>query len=74
MGLRIDVDTVDPLDIRGGAGIEPLKGIMLYGVARQSFQPEAIHLQQLTPGELEEIAVLVRERVMKKGLTVKVSP
>ena len=62
------------LDMLDYAGIEPLKGIMLYGVARQSFQPEAIHLQQLTPGELEEIAVLVRERVMKKGLTVKVSP
>ncbi|HMV61862.1 MAG TPA: radical SAM protein [Rhodocyclaceae bacterium] len=52
------------------AGLEGLKGILLYGVVRQSHQPEAIHLQPLSAEELEHIAVALR----KTGLTVNVSP
>ena len=52
------------------AGLEGLKGILLYGVVRQSHQPEAIHFQPLSAEELEHIAVALR----KTGLTVNVSP
>ncbi len=52
------------------AGLDGLKGILLYGVARQSYQPEAIHLQPLSTEELEQIATVLR----KTGLTVNVSP
>ncbi len=52
------------------AGLVALKGVLLYGVARPSFQPEAIHLHQLTAPELEVIARQLKE----KGLTVTVSP
>lgn len=52
------------------AGMAALKGVYLYGLARQSFQPEAVHLQQLSAGELESIAGQLRQ----KGLAVIVSP
>ncbi|WP_232756614.1 radical SAM protein [Thauera phenolivorans] len=52
------------------AGIDRLAGVLLYGVARPSMQPEATHLNPLTADELEAIA----ERIRKKGLTVRVSP
>lgn len=52
------------------AGLDGLKGILLYGVARQSHQPEAVHLQPLSTEELEQIAAVLR----KTGLTVNVSP
>ena len=52
------------------AGMAALKGVLLYGVARPSFQPEAVHLQQLTADELDALARQIRE----KGLTVTVSP
>ncbi|MBS0370264.1 MAG: radical SAM protein [Proteobacteria bacterium] len=52
------------------AGLASLKGVLLYGLARQSFQPEAIHLQQLSADELESIA----GRLRQKGLAVTVSP
>ncbi|MCK6396464.1 radical SAM protein [Zoogloea sp.] len=47
-----------------------LRGVHLYGVARQSFQPEAVHLQRLQPEEIECIA----KRLKDEGLTVTVSP
>ncbi len=51
-----------------------LKGVLLYGVARKSYQPEAVHLQRLTEEELEQVASQVRERLKEKGLTVSASP
>ena len=51
-----------------------LKGILLYGVARQSFQPEAERIQRLSLDELESIASQVKSRLGKEGLTVTVSP
>ncbi len=52
------------------AGTTALKGVHLYGLARPSLQPEASHLQRLSPDELEQIA----RRIKEKGLTVVVSP
>lgn len=52
------------------AGIGALQGVLLYGIARQSMQPEAVRLTPLTADELEAIAA----RMRKKGLTVRVSP
>ena len=50
------------------------KGVLLYGVARPSLQPEARHLQPLTPDEMEAIACKVRESIAPRGLTVTVNP
>ena len=52
------------------AGMERLRGVLLYGVARPSMQAEAPRISTLTVDELEAIA----ERARKKGLTVRVSP
>ena len=52
------------------AGTSSLKGVHLYGVARPSFQPEAVHLQRLDPEVLEAIAKGLKD----EGLTVMVSP
>lgn len=52
------------------AGTERLRGVLLYGVARPSMQPEAPRISTLAADELEAIA----ERARKKGLTVRVSP
>lgn len=52
------------------AGLAALKGVYLYGIARPSFQPEAMHLQRLTVDELDSLACRLRE----KGLAVTVSP
>lgn len=58
------------LDVLASAGVESLQGVLLYGIARESMQPEAAHLSALSSAELEAIA----ERIRKKGLTVRVSP
>lgn len=47
-----------------------LAGVLLYGVARTSMQPEAVHVSGASSGELEDFA----NRIRDKGLTVKVSP
>ena len=74
--LRHDLDAAD---YRAGAvrallGAEAeaarLRGVLLYGVARPSMQPEAPRIATLAAEELEAIA----ERARKKGLTVRVSP
>ena len=52
------------------AGIDRLEGVLLYGIARPSMQPEAVHLAPLSGAELEAIG----DRIEKKGLTVRVSP
>lgn len=58
------------LDVLAQAGIARLKGVLLYGVARPSRQPEAVHVARLSEAEIEQIA----ERIRQKGLTVRVSP
>ena len=52
------------------AGIESLRGVLLYGLARPSQQPEAPRLSALSAEEMERIA----QRIREKGLTVRVSP
>jgi len=47
-----------------------LRGVLLYGLARQSFQPEAPRLSPLLPEQLETVA----QRVRALGLAVKVTP
>lgn len=58
------------LDLLDAAGADRLAGVLLYGIARPSMQPEAGHLSPLAADELEAIA----DRIRKKGLTVRVSP
>lgn len=52
------------------AGVDKLQGVLLYGIARPSMQPEAGHLAPLSAEELEAIGECLRQR----GLTVRVSP
>ena len=47
-----------------------LQGVLLYGLARQSLQPEAPRLAPLPPAWLEALAL----RIRALGLTVKVTP
>jgi hypothetical protein len=47
-----------------------LRGVLLYGVARQSFQPEASRLAPLPPETLDAFA----QRIRALGLEVKVTP
>ena len=58
------------LAVLAQAGIARLKGVLLYGVARPSRQPEAVHVSRLSEAEIEQIA----DRIRQKGLTVRVSP
>ncbi|MDT3669533.1 MAG: radical SAM protein [Aromatoleum sp.] len=58
------------LDVLEAAGADHLRGVLLYGIARPSMQPEAVRLSPLTAVELEAIAATIA----KKGLTVRVSP
>ncbi len=48
----------------------PVRGVLLYGLARKSFQPEAPRLTALSPQQLEAFA----QRVRALGLEVKVTP
>lgn len=48
----------------------PLQGVLLYGLARQSFQPEARRLSALPFAWLDAFA----ERIRSLGLVVKVTP
>ena len=59
-----------PKALLEAAGTGRLRGVLLYGVARPSMQPEAPRISTLTVDELEAIA----GRARKKGLTVRVSP
>ena len=65
-----DADLADYLDLLERAGLGKLRGVLLYGLARPSMQPDATHLSALSAEALQRIAKLIRE----KGLTVKVSP
>ncbi len=48
----------------------PVKGVLLYGLARPSHQPQASHLSPLPAAWLEDFA----ERIRQAGLPVKVAP
>jgi wyosine [tRNA(Phe)-imidazoG37] synthetase (radical SAM superfamily) len=48
----------------------PIRGVLLYGLARQSYQPEADRLSSLPASWLEAYA----KRIRALGLTVKVTP
>ncbi len=48
----------------------PLAGVLLYGLARPSMQPEAPRLSALPPEQLEAFA----ERIRSTGLNVRVTP
>lgn len=65
-----DADIAAYLAVLEKAGAGRLAGVLLYGIARPSMQPEAPRLSPLTAAELEAIA----ERIRKTGLTVRVSP
>lgn len=58
------------LDVLVRVGVDKLRGVLLYGIARPSMQPEAVHLAPLGADELGAIG----ERIEEKGLTVRVSP
>lgn len=51
-------------------GTSRLQGVLLYGLARPSMQPEAGQLSSLSSAALE----IVAERIRALGLTVRVSP
>jgi wyosine [tRNA(Phe)-imidazoG37] synthetase (radical SAM superfamily) len=52
------------------AGGAELRGVLLYGLARESHQPEAPELAALPEGRMREIA----ERIRRTGLPVELSP
>jgi wyosine [tRNA(Phe)-imidazoG37] synthetase (radical SAM superfamily) len=60
---------LDLLRERLAAGVR-LEGVLLYSLARQSFQPEAEHLQALPAAWLEAFA----HRIRALGLDVRVTP
>ena len=60
---------LDFLRERVGEGL-PLQGVLLYGLARQSFQPEASRLSALPFAWLDAFA----DRIRPMGLNVKVTP
>jgi wyosine [tRNA(Phe)-imidazoG37] synthetase (radical SAM superfamily) len=56
--------------LREVAPTAPIKGVLLYGLARESMQPEARRLGRLPAAWLEEFAAAIRGA----GVEVKVSP
>ena len=64
--LQIYLDCLAGLQAEG----VPLRGVLLYGFARRSYQPEAPRLSQLPESWLDAFA----QRIKEKGLTVSVSP
>jgi len=57
------------LEERLRAGV-PLRGVLLYGLARRSHQPEAARLSRLPARWLESYA----ERIRALGIAVRVTP
>ena len=55
---------------RARARVPALRGVLLYGLARPSLQPEAPRLSALTPAWMADLA----EKIGALGLTVSVSP
>jgi wyosine [tRNA(Phe)-imidazoG37] synthetase (radical SAM superfamily) len=57
------------LDVLARAGA-PIRGILLYSIARPSLQPASVHISPLSAEEFDRIAVKAQE----KGLMVIISP
>ena len=53
--------------LRDGA---PLKGVMIYGLARTSMQPESPRLTKVSQGWMESLGA----EIQAMGLEVKISP
>ncbi len=66
-----DNDIDDYCALLQTAGVEALQGVLLYGLARPSQQPQAPRLAALAPATLQDIANRIHQ---KTGLTVRVSP
>lgn len=64
-----EADYLALLDSFSVAKLAP-KGVLLYGLARESYQPEAPRLSALNEAQLEQFA----ERIRQLGFTVKISP
>jgi len=58
------------IDVLRTAGTDLLAGVLLYGLARPSLQPEAPRLAPAPEAAMAELAARIREL----GLTVRVSP
>lgn len=58
------------VDVLRTAGTDQLEGVLLYGLARPSLQPEAPRLAPAPEAAMAEMAARIREL----GLTVRVSP
>jgi pyruvate-formate lyase-activating enzyme len=56
--------------VKDAAGAAPIMGVLLYGLARESMQPEARRLGKLPAAWMEEFARAIRAA----GVEVKVSP
>jgi pyruvate-formate lyase-activating enzyme len=56
--------------LKGVVAESPIKGVLLYGLARESLQPEARRLAKLPATWIEEFGAEIR----KAGITVKASP
>jgi hypothetical protein len=67
--LPSEQDVADYVTWLGGF-VGVIRGVHLYGIARQSFQPEAGRLSPLPAEWFADLAA----RLTQKGLTVKVSP
>lgn len=65
-----DGEWADYLALLERAGVEKLRGVLLYGLARPSLQPGAERLSALPAEELQRLG----DAIKTKGLTVKVSP
>ncbi|WP_230411786.1 radical SAM protein [Denitromonas iodatirespirans] len=70
-GEAPDTAAIDAyVDCIAAAGVDALQGVLLYGVARVSMQPEAPRVSALP----ESVLMTIAERIKEKGLTVRVSP
>ncbi|MBS1172428.1 MAG: radical protein [Proteobacteria bacterium] len=58
------------VDVLRTAGTDLIEGVLLYGLARPSLQPEAPRLAPAPEAAMAEIAA----RICELGLTVRVSP
>ncbi len=68
---QAELDAYLNLLVRAGAEDLPLRGVLLYGLARPSLQPEAPRLSILPEAWLTDFARQIRDR---SGLPVKLSP
>lgn len=69
--LPEDAEIQAYIDLLEQANRGSLRGVLLYGLARPSLQPEAARLARSALAELEPIAVRIQTQT---GLTVRVSP